>query len=177
MSGLSYEAMRGIAKDGDKLFVRGMAFIRVMTGEAQAHVAVLFWMDGGLFVAEFTAKTGYIIMPASQWFDQRKGQEITYGQAPDIVRNNPISVRETIYRYRAMDTQTGARRWFGPNGYGFASLLKVWWSQVTGWAVSVRQKVCSTFAQEVDEACGLLYSQTADPGDVARTCILYPMAG
>lgn len=159
-----YSEMRLSAKTGDLLLVKGKGFfsqmVRVVTGESISHVALLFWLDGGLFVAEMIEDNGYQILPASQWFPGAAGP-VLFGCAPKVVQDCPKTILGTIARYR--DDKKRQR-------YGYLSLLKVWWAQITGKQIKVHQRVCSTFVQDVWEQCGFHFQQTADPGDYLGLC-------
>ncbi|WP_027714913.1 hypothetical protein [Desulfuromonas sp. TF] len=168
---MTYESMRMTARTGDVLLVRGNRFVRIFSAESVSHVAVLVWMPGpkgefrggGLWVFEFVEGEGYQSMPASQWFERRKGQMIFHGVAPDVVRAAREGVYKAATRYR---TEKGIRRW-----YGWLSLVTVWASQIIRRPIPVWAKVCSTFAQEVWEAAGFReFERTADPGDFMELC-------
>ena len=160
---MNYSEMRLAAKTGDILLVEGKGFfsrlVRVVTGESISHVALLFWLDGGLFVAEMIEGKGYQILPASQWFPA--AGPVLFGCAPQVVQDLPKTILRTIAKYR--DNKKQQR-------YGYCSLLKVWWAQVTGKQIKVHQRVCSTFVQDVWEQCGFHFKQTADPGDYLGLC-------
>lgn len=167
---MTYQDMREIARNGDVLLVRGNAAVRIFSAESVSHVAVLVWVpalhgprSGGLWVYEFVEGTGYQALPASQWFDQRRGQLILYGRAPNAVAAFPDRVFSAATRYRFL--QPMRRR------YGWLSLATVWASQVLGRRLPVWARVCSTFAQEVWEFAGYYgLKRTADPGDFVEHC-------
>jgi hypothetical protein len=161
---MTYSEMRQLAQTGDVLLVEGKGFfskmVRVVTGESISHVALLFWLDGGLFVAEMIEGKGYQIMPASQWFPRAAGP-VLFGAAPVSVQSRGDTILAIIASYR--DTKKKQR-------YGYLSLLKVWWAQITGQQIKVHQRVCSTFVQDVWEQCGFHFAQLADPGDYLALC-------
>jgi len=165
---MNYATLRQQAKTGDILAVKGTGFIggliRALTGESYSHVALLVWDDGGLMVYEFVEGTGYQAMPASEWLRRRTGQRVHYGIAPRIVGQYQTLVAQAARRYR---NSSVAARW-----YGWFSLPKVWFSQLIGRRIPVRQKVCSTFVQECWQAgkyAGLRNS-SADPGSIVSHC-------
>ncbi|PLY04755.1 MAG: hypothetical protein C0622_02285 [Desulfuromonas sp.] len=163
---MTYADIRAIAKTGDVFAVQGNGMvskiIRVLTGESYSHVAMLVWLDEGLFVAEFVEFVGYQIMPASEWVRRRQGQELIYCEGPKCVRACPQPVKEDAVGYRNASV---AARW-----YGYISLFLILYSQITGRKVHVIQKVCSTFVQKCWAAAGHYLPRTADPGDIVKAC-------
>ena len=162
---MTYQELRQLAMTGDVLLVRGSMWVRLLTAESYSHAALLVWDEAdGLWVYEFLEGQGYQSMPASQWFEERagRGQELYYGEAPEIVRAQPWRVTQAARSYR----DRGLRR-----RYGWLSLLTVWWSQIRGKRLPVWFRVCSTFVQECWEAAGFQeFERTADPGDIAMVC-------
>ena len=162
---MTYQELRQVAMTGDVLLVRGSMWVRLLTAESYSHAALLVWDEAdGLWVYEFLEGQGYQSMPASQWFEERagRGQELYYGEAPEIVRAQPWRVTQAARSYR----DRGLRR-----RYGWLSLLTVWWSQIRGKRLPVWFRVCSTFVQECWEAAGFQeFERTADPGDIAMVC-------
>lgn len=165
------------AKSGDPLLVKSEkpvgVLVRVLTGESTSHVAVLVWVtvEGGraLLVYEFVEGIGHQVVPVEKWLADRAGQKITFGVAPAVVHARPHRVQA------AAESYTDASRF--KRSYGYLSLVKVWLSQLIRCRIPVRQKVCSTYVQEVWRSAG--YDQiprTADPGDIAEHCqSLYPI--
>lgn len=162
---MNYQDLRWLAQTGDVLLVRGSMWVRLLTAESYSHVGLLIWDgDDGLWLYEFVEGEGYRSLPASQWFKERagRGQEIYYGEAPEIVRAQPWWVIQAARAYR----DRGLRR-----RYGWLSLLTVWWSQIRGKRLPVWFRVCSTFVQECWEAARFQgFERTADPGDIAAAC-------
>ncbi|HMM59450.1 MAG TPA: hypothetical protein PKC25_04875, partial [Candidatus Rifleibacterium sp.] len=99
-----YSDLREIAKTGDIILLGGTGvvsrIIRVLTGQSISHVAALFWLDGGLFIAEMVEGVGYQIVPASQRLSAMKGI-VYFGQAPKVVQDDPDSIMRVISLYRA----------------------------------------------------------------------------
>lgn len=165
------------AKSGDVLLVKSDTaigkLIRVLTGESYSHVAVLIWVPGAsgneLRVYEFVEGVGHQTMSLNDWMHTRAGQILSYGMAPDPVHAAPVKVRTAAEYYK--DASLLQR------SYGYLSLVKVWLSQVIRRHIRVRQKVCSTFVQEVWRCAGFDgITRTADPGDIAENCqTLYPI--
>ena len=165
------------AKNGDVLLVKSEStigkLIRVFTGESFSHVAVLLWAPGlkgnDLVVYEFVEGVGHQSMSLAAWVDERPGQLLFYGVAPDQVHQSPLKARAAAEYYRTAPLLKRA--------YGYLSLAKVWLSQLIRCRIPVRQKVCSTFAQEIWRCAGYDdIGRTADPGDIAENCqTLYPI--
>ncbi|MGE4544216.1 MAG: hypothetical protein AB7D06_08905 [Pedobacter sp.] len=165
------------AKTGDVLLVKSDGtigkLIRCLTGESYSHVAVLVWVPGQygfeLLVYEFVEGVGHQTMSLADWMDRRQDQTLFYGVAPDPVHQYPTKARAAAEYYR---TAPLLKR-----SYGYLSLAKVWLSQLFECRIPVRQKVCSTFAQEVWRLAGYdAIGRTADPGDIAQHCDpLYPL--
>ncbi len=151
-----YAWLRANAGSGDVLLVEsrrvGGTAIRMLTGQQFSHVAMLIWNEGGLWVAEMLGRGGYTLTPASERLPEMcKGAHLYFGEAPEAVTTQPGIVTRTALKYR------GSR-------YSWWTLISVWFSQVTR-SKTPNGLVCSTFVQRVWEACGITFSQTADPGD------------
>jgi hypothetical protein len=165
---MEYEQLRQQAQDGDVLMVEGRAFIsrfiRMFSGESVSHIAVLFWLDGGLFVAEFLEGKNYLITPASQWFEEYKKNkfQVLFGMAPKMVRGN-AAISQVVAKYRA-DKSLQA--------YGWWTFLRIWVAQWTNKNYQVKAKVCSTFVAAVWSECGYRFARTPDPGDYLAMCQL-----
>ncbi len=151
-----YAWLRDRAQNGDALSVQssniGSIMIRVLTAEKVNHVAILFWMDGGLFVAEMRLFGGFKIMPASDWFARNCKSTIWYNPAPEQVLTNPDLVKTEILKFRGRH-------------YSIPTLVSVWVSQI------IKRKtpnglVCSTLIQRIWKKCGVVFQKTADPGDI-----------
>lgn len=159
-----YSGIREIAKTGDLLLVNGDTFvsklIRYFTEESFSHVAMLFWLDKNLFVAEMIEGVGFRISPASQWVNL-VGGEIYYGESPSEVNCDELIIDKKILSYRA-DLKK--------QEYGYLSLILIYISQYTGLKVNSAKKVCSTFVQDIWESCGVKFDRMSDPGDFEDFC-------
>jgi hypothetical protein len=165
------------ASNGDVLLVKSDSaigkLIRVFTGESYSHVAVLIWVPGArgndLMIYEFVEGVGHQTLSLDAWLKDRDGQILSFGVAPDPVPASPVKVRAAAEYYK---TASLLQR-----SYGYLSLVKVWLSQLIQCRIPVRQKVCSTFTQEVWRCSGYDgITRTADPGDIAEHCqTLYPI--
>lgn len=157
---MNYAEIREQAIDGDVMLVEGRGFvsrfIRAFTGQNISHVAILIWINNGLYVVEMKERIGFRMMPASQWVKQA-GHILYYGKAPDGVRTYPQIARQAALKLRG-------------EKYGYLSLFGVWLSQFSGKNRKGRQLVCSTAIQRVWNACGYRFDQTPDPGDFVRLC-------
>jgi hypothetical protein len=79
-----------------------------------------------------------------------------WGKAPAKVLAAPgATILAYIDRYRANEE---------PTSYGYETLFKVWWSQLTGKDVEARRQVCSTFVQGAWETTGWWTDDTESPG-------------
>lgn len=169
--------LRRRAKTGDLLLVKSEGvvgkLVRCATGESYSHVALLVWVltDTGreLTVFEFVEGTGHQSMTLTQWLAERDEQKLTFGIAPAVVHANSTKVQTAAEVYNS----AGRLK----RSYGYLSLFKVWLSQLLRCRISVRQKVCSTYAQEVWAAgCYDQIPVTADPGDFGAHCqALFPL--
>jgi len=161
---MNYDEMRTRALSGDVILLEGTGFvskaIRVLTGQSISHIALLVWMEGGLFIAEMVEGNGYVITPASQRLKTLKGI-VYFGAAPKVVTVEPEKVLAQVLEYRADKKK---------QQYGYLSLLKVWWAQLVHKSYTPTRKVCSTFVQETWQECGFTFAQTADPGDFMGHC-------
>lgn len=158
---MHYREMRDKACNGDVLLLEGHGWvgtlIRVLTGQSFSHVALLLWIDNGLWVAEMKELHGYRLMPASHWLENTMhGAHVYWGAAPDMVRTRHIVVKEEAFKYRNQR-------------YSYISLFTVWLSQILRRKVASKL-VCSTFVQRVWSACGFQFEQTPDPGDYLHLC-------
>lgn len=161
---MTYPELRAKAKSGDVILLEGNGFvskiIRAATGQSISHIAVLVWLADGLFIAEMVEGVGFQLSPASQRIPALKGI-VYFGAAPKVVQDQHGKVVQCVIGYRADKKK---------QKYGYASLLKVWWAQLWHKEYKTRQKVCSTFVQEIWECCGFNFAQTADPGDYVGLC-------
>ncbi len=151
-----YAWLRERAQNGDVLSVQssgiGSVIIRALTAEKANHVAALFWMGEGLFVAEMRLIGGFKISPASDWFVRNCKSKIWYNPAPQKVLSQPELVKTEILSFRG-------------SHYSLLTLVSVFVSQI------IKRKtpnglVCSTLIQRIWEACKVVFHKTADPGDI-----------
>lgn len=163
---MTYDEIKLVCNTGDVLAVKGKGIagriIRTLTGESYSHVAMLVWETHGLMAYEFVEGTGFQILPASEWVRRRRNQNLCYCVAPKLVtsRNHLVGPAARSYRNSSV-----ASRW-----YGWASLVKVFFSQKLGIKIHVHQKVCSTFVQECWAAAKYELKTTADPGEIVNAC-------
>lgn len=155
---MDYTMLRKLAKDGDVLMLEGKGLvsllIRMATGQQVSHVAMLAWIDGGLWVAEMQEFRGYRLTPASTRVPELcKAGHVYFGQAGI---NSP-AILQAAKQYR------GAR-------YSYWTLATVWLAQVFRFRAPAKL-ICSTFVQRCWEAAGKRFTQTADPGDFMRLCV------
>lgn len=160
---MDYEKIRTVASTGDVVGVQGNGLygrlIKLLTKEKYTHVAMFVWHGTGLWLYEFVEGRGFQCMPASQWFELRKGQKIFFGKGPIPVRSQPERVIEVAGSFRTSNLK---------QRYGIVSLAKIVLSQWTGKKLPTFFKNCSTFVQYVWENCGYELFRTADPGDIMR---------
>ena len=121
-----------------------------------SHVAMLVWIEGGLWVAEMKEFVGYRLRPASVWVKDQGDNQVYYGVCPEPIRGKHQIV-DAALSYRA-------------SKYGYLSLIKVWWAQITRKKISVKYLVCSTFIERCWTMAGFTFDQTADPGDYMHLC-------
>jgi len=159
---MRYAELRRKAGIGDVLLVSGddamSRLLRAATASQYSHIAVLVWLEGGLWVSEVKPKTGYTLTHASKRIPQMLAQgTVRWGAAPIVVARRLMLRAVTRYRDGAGDDALDP-------GYSYWSGLTVWLSQLTGYALPHRM-ICSTYAQEVWEAGGLTFDGPADPED------------
>lgn len=166
---MNYRDIRNTAVSGDALILEGRGIagglaIRILTGQRASHVALLVWIDEGLYVAEMVGtRGGYVLSPASERVPEMVAQgRLYYGQAPAVVRERSEQMAEKILSYRPQrDGDTTPYSWW--------SLVTVWISQVLRRRLP-SMLVCSTLVDRVWGACGYRFVQTPDPGDVDAAC-------
>lgn len=155
-----YTELRPGMLSGDVLMVEGQGFIskaiRALTGQQISHVAMLVWIEGGLWVAEMKEFKGFRLLPLNAWMSDNASNVVYYGVAPPSVRNKR-EIIESALMYRNTD-------------YGYFSLFKVWWAQIKHKHIKVKLLVCSTYIQRCWSSAGYTFNQTADPGDYMRLC-------
>lgn len=152
-----YSDVRAHILDGDVLGVKARGpvawGIRALTGESLNHVAMLVWIDRGVWVAEMLEGEGYRLLPASQWMAEREQDRVFWIQAPDPARGS-----ETIRQF-VLETRVQKPR------YSYWTLVSVWWSQIRNIRTPGRL-VCSTWAEAGWAAAGYnRFTRLADPGD------------
>ena len=153
-------------KTGDVLLVDGTGLvsdiIEVVTEGRFSHVAVFFWEDGELKLAEEWQGTGYEDNLAAKRLPEIEGK-LFLGTAPPEVRQNPIGVLSKIADYR---TCVNLRP------YGYFTLFGVAAADNLGLRVdpSSVQAVCSVFVQQCWESCGCRFTSIASPSDFDRFC-------
>jgi len=152
-----YSDIRADMRDGDVLGVKARGLvawtIRGLTGESLNHVAMLVWIDDGLWVGEMREGVGYRLVPASQWMAERADDLVFWIQAPE-----PVSGSRAVHDY-VLRTRVESPR------YSYLTLISVWWSQVRNIRTPGRL-VCSTWAQRGWMSAGYRrFRRLADPGD------------
>lgn len=152
--------MREQTMTGDLLLLEGRGLfsvlIRVLTGQQISHVAMLVWIEHGLWVAEMR-NAGYTLTPASQRIpEMHDSGQVYWGPAPRKVRLQYENVTTKVLSFR------GSR-------YSWWSLLTVWASQVTKRRLPGRL-VCSTLVERAWRAGGFEFTRTPDPGDFMHLC-------
>lgn len=156
---MDYPTLRKLAKDGDVLMLEGQGLVsllvRMATGQQISHVAMLVWIDGGLWVAEMQELRGYRLTPASARVPELCQAGFVYFGQAGIVSTSAIL--DTVKHFR------GAR-------YSYWTLFTVWLAQLFRFRAPAKL-VCSTFVQRCWEAAGKTFTQTADPGDFMRLCL------
>lgn len=161
---MTYPELREQAQNGDVILLEGSGFvskfIRVFTGQSISHVALLVWLDSGLFIAEMIEGVGYQIKPASERIPAYKGI-VYYGKAPKVVNDSPGCILKSVLEYRADKSK---------QRYGYFTLFSVWWSQIRHKNIEVKKKVCSTFIADVWNWCRFKFSETPDPGNYVNLC-------
>jgi len=164
---MEYNDARSLIKTGDPALVEGKKpfswAIRVNLGQQFSHIALFFWRNGGLWVAEMLEGVGYKQTPASQWILMQSGP-VFWGKAPSVVSDNQEKIVAWIDNYRANPSNLE----YG----GIPTLIKVLMGHWFGIAETAKKQVCSTFVQEAWlEAGGYKCSETLlSPGDFVNYC-------
>ena len=162
---MDYQKFRTLAQTGGVLGVHGKGpigfFIKLFTAESLQHVAIIFWHEGGLFVAEFTEGVGFRIMPASQWFKLKKKYKIVYGKPPLLVANKEKVVKTLIFNVRDNEN------WYKKN-YNYWELPLVWFANIFNTTTPIAG-VCSSFVGKIYDACGV-EAKMQVPGDFFKIC-------
>jgi hypothetical protein len=157
---MNYSDFRDQAQTGDVLLAESSRFggvlIRVLTGQQASHVALLLWINGGLWVAEMLS-SGYTLSPASERVPElAEHGQVYWGRAPQSMRWKVDRVREAALSFRG-------RR------YSWWTLVTVWVAQVTRRRMP-RALVCSTLIEKVWTEVGICFEKTPDPGDFFKLC-------
>jgi hypothetical protein len=159
---MDYKEFRQIAETGGILGTSGKKvvgmFIRIFTGASLQHVAIVFWMDEGLFVAEFQEGVGFQMMPASQWFKNQPKKVIFYGKPPEVVKNKEELVKRLIFEVRDSESR------FKTN-YNYWELPIVWFANIFNLNVKGLSGVCSSFVNRIYSKCGYPKKMQV-PGDL-----------
>ena len=163
-----YRQIRANARNGDVLMVSGSGpislMIRAATFSRMSHVALLLWIDEGLWVFEAKEFQGLRFMPASLYvkdaIDSNTG--IYFGLAPYVVHTAGNIVYDTAMNYRKAS-------------YGYRALFSVLAAQLASrWFKGVKVDsdavVCSILIQRVWEACGHDFSRLMSPGMFTDEC-------
>lgn len=164
---MNYEELRPQIKTGDLLLVDGTGIIsdiiEAFTEGRFSHVAVIFQMGEGLFIAEEWQGVGFQIMPLSQKLAEVAGKAYL-GVAPAIVRANPGKVLAEISEYRVTPSL---------QPYGYGTLGKVLAAHQFGQKFDPEevQAVCSVFAERCYVRAGMAFSSLLDPSDFDTICV------
>ena len=161
---IAYSDIRPDLRTGDVCLASGRGLfqriVRIFTGETANHVGLIV-VDDGVWVAEMREGLGFQWVPLSQWLSERHGQRCWIGYAPPPVRGNEDVVKFAHY---ARDKRPA---------YGWRTLLRVWWSQITGRPVPGSGWVCSTFVADAWRFAGFRdFDSLPDPGDFFSLCVL-----
>jgi hypothetical protein len=155
-----YSDFRDRARTGDLLLLEGLQIgallIRMITGQQFSHVALLLWIEDGLWVAEMRGR-GYTLTPASQRVaEMAESGKVYWGSAPPPVRSHADAVSRKALSFR------GSR-------YSYWTLITVWIAQILRRRMP-RNLVCSTLVEKVWSAAGVVFAKTPDPGDFLMQC-------
>lgn len=166
---MNYYLAREMIKTGDIAGVEGAGFfevgIRVMTGQNLSHVAMFVWINGGLFIFEYTAR-GYSLSPASDWLKKRfknKKAKVYWGIAPEKIHNGEQRLIDSIFKIR--DDGNRHRR-----HYAFYELPIIWFAQIFDLHIERLSRVCSTSIAKLWSKAGYSFKETPDPGDFIAVC-------
>ena len=160
----TYQDLRPEIKTGDVVLVKGEGLIskliRAFSGESISHVGMFLVIDEGVFIIEFKEMEGFKFTPASlRLLDLAEGGQLFYGTAPEILRNPKA---DKLMNDSAFSLRQGK--------YGYLTLMKIWWAQMTKSDIPVNKVVCSTYVQRNWKAGGYEMSVTADPGNISEHC-------
>ena len=151
------------ATTGDCLLVHGHSVVQRAIQEATrspfCHVALLVRTAVGLLVAETVEGVGFQTMTLDDWLAGRPGEDVFYGKAPAVVRDNP-AITTRLQRY----TDPAARK------YDYGALATVWLSWITGRTFPEDGEVCSLFVADMWAACGYVIPGNAAPGSFLYFC-------
>lgn len=159
---MNYDTMRPLAESGDVLMQEGRGpvslVVRAFTGHSISHVAMLIWIDGGLWVVEMREFVGMRLTPASQWVQHHAPRSVIYwGQAPDIVVQHGHQVAEVAL----------SQRWAR---YSYFEVARLWLSRPFRFNSS-GSSVCSTMIAKCwTEGAGYVFRRPPFPGAFLRKC-------
>ncbi len=154
---MTYLDARPLIQSGDVLLEQKGGVIRAFTGESFSHVALLLRQGDEVWVAEFTGRQDYGLLPASAWMADRAGTTVWWGISPECVRGKDKPLWDAALSFRHKK-------------YSWWTLASVWLSQIVG-VRTAANLVCSTFVQRCWEASGCApMEKTPDPGDYLGLC-------
>jgi len=153
---MDLNSLPNIALTGDILLVHGRRLeqeaIQIMTCSPFCHVALLIGDVGGPYtVAEFIEPDGFAHTPLPDWLASRDGEDIYFGQCPEIVAQNGLKI-------------IGAIPQFEGKKYDFADLPLAWLSEITGQTYESTPHICSFFVEEMWRLAGFATSGNLPPG-------------
>lgn len=155
---MRYEQIRDGAEDGDTLMIEGRGpfsmLVRILTGRSISHVAMLIWIDTGLWVVEMREFTGVRLTPASQWVEHYSARAtVYYGKAPDSIR---AQGGEKVMQAAL------AQRW---DRYNYAELVILWLSRVLRFQWRGSRICTSMIARCWAAGDGMTFMRAPFPGD------------
>lgn len=156
---MTYNDLRPLLHTGDLLLVQGAWWIRVATGESVSHVGLVLRRGSGVWVADYTWRSGYRVVPASQWLAERAHRRLWWGRAPLPVRAAPQQVLWQADRWRA-----------DPPPYAWWELPAIWWHQLLGRPYRARGPQCHSYVYTIWRAAGYAEPPPRDPGDYLSRC-------
>lgn len=165
---MDYEHCRNFAKTGDIIGCEGKSFVQVairkITGQSFNHVAMLVWIDTGLYIFEFVEGDGFRFVPASAWVKKRlKKKEFLYwGKAPKIIRDGELFILDHVTTIRKAEKSK--------RNYNYWELPVIWASQYLGFNVEALSGVCSTSIAQAWKKCGYRWQRMPRPGDFMHHC-------
>ena len=137
---INYAQLRANARTGDLLALKGRGIasylVRIFTATSWSHVAVLLWVDEGLWVCEM-AWSGYRMRPASQWVPEQSA-DVWWCRAPEFIKEECAT--EVLLAHRGRP-------------YSYWSLITTWISNLLNRRLPSGD-ICSELAQNLVESCG-----------------------